>query len=142
MAIFDSKKKHYLTFYVNLVDPVEIDTTVNPKPVGFPSGSTTTIAALRAAFPQGMNTAPLLAAALLKAPFRGYSDPENAPATWAPWNSFGDEGGPYPLNSSKFERRTGGFLGIGGTTVTYYWMGEFLEAPVDGDQDGELVDGE
>jgi hypothetical protein len=38
MAIFDSKKKHFLTFHCHLADPVEIDTTVSPKPVGFPSG--------------------------------------------------------------------------------------------------------
>lgn len=135
MAIFDSTKKHFLTFYCQLKDPVAIDTSVSPVPTGFPSGAETTVAALQAAFPHGMNTAPALAAELLNAPFRGYSDPGIAPSVWAPWSSYGDDGGPYPLTSSKFQRHTGGFLGIGGTTVTYYWMGEFILAPVDGDSD-------
>ncbi len=132
MAIFDSNKKQFLTFYANLKDPVALDHSAGIEPVGFPSGATTTVKELQTAFPTGMNTAPLLAASLLKAPFRGYSNPGITPSIWAPWSSFGNDSGPYPLNTSKFQRHTGGFLGIGGTTVTYYWMGEFILAPLDG----------
>lgn len=140
MAIFDANKKMFLTYYCQLEDPVEIDPAVVPIPVGLPSGTNTTIAALQAAFPNGMNYAPLGAAALFKAPFRGYSEPAETPSVWAPWSSFGNEAGPYPLNTSSFQRHTGGFLGIGGTTVKYYWMGEFILGPADGTSTNPVTD--
>jgi hypothetical protein len=128
MAIFDSNKVHYLSFYVHLTDKAKVD-------------SETAFYAAAG----GANLAPLFAADQLQAPFRGYTEPdaESAPFTWTPWSGYGTEGGPYPLDVKTFSRTTGGFLGIGGTTVKYYWMGSFVLA-ADGDTgagDGPTVGG-
>lgn len=150
MAIFDSEKKHYLTAYAHLVNPVQIEqlpgvtvpigfggsVTIPLTPTGFPPGTETTVEALKAAFPQGMWAPPVnYGERLLQAPFEGYGDPEeDAPYIWTPWSNQGDQNGPYPLDQYKFKRHTGGFLGIGGTTVTYYWLIDFVLATADGEE--------
>lgn len=152
MAIFDATKSMYLTAYAHLVEPVQLtqlpgtqdaQTFGNPyplTPVGFPSGSEATVAELKAAFPRGMWAGPEQAAALLNADFVGNIDPkEGAPYIVTPWNASGDANGPYPTNVAKFTRHTGGFLGIGGTTVKYFWMIDFVVATADG-EDGPTDD--
>lgn len=108
-------KTQFLTYNIVLTDPDEV-------------------ARLQALYPSGVNRAPYNAgppaggaAIEFNAPFRGYAQPalDTAPYTWTPWSGVTSSAGPYPINVAKFTRKTGGFLGIGGTTVTYYWIGQF-----------------
>jgi hypothetical protein len=122
MAIFDEHKVMYLTFYIELKDRDRV-------------------AELQAEYPEGVNRAiynpsvdgsgiPGGAAVEFDAPFRGYVDPgagfENC--CWTPW-AADDEGDVFPINVATFRRHTGGHCGIGGTTVRYYWIGEFVLRP-------------
>jgi hypothetical protein len=118
MAIFDANKTMYLAFHVVLTDAAAV-------------------AAHQATYPDGVERAPYDpgpppggAAVEFQAPFRGYTAPaaSEAPFTWTEWSGVGEQGGPYPLNVATFRRRTGGFFGIGGTTVTYKWLGDFMLA--------------
>lgn len=46
-----------------------------------------------------------------------------APYTWSPeWTSANN----YDCTVASFERKTGGFWGMGGTTTRYYWLGQFV----------------
>lgn len=132
MAIFDANKTVNLTFYIHLTDPV-------------------VVAAKQAMYPEGVRRAPYNpgppeggASIEFGAPWRGYTEPAAglAPFSWSPWSGEGEQDGPYPLNVATFSRHTGGFWGIGGTTIRYYWAGMFVlaaeaSAPVPGE--GETV---
>jgi hypothetical protein len=124
MAIFDSNKKMYLTFYVALTDP----DLVAQYQAQYPSTAPLNLA------PYDPGPPAAGAAVQFAAPWRGYQQPAggSAPFTWSPWSGEGEQDGPYPLNVPSFQRHTGGFLGMGGTTVTYYWIGEFVLAADDG----------
>ena len=142
MAIFDSTKKMYLSFNVVLTDAAQVaalNAANTPPPSPIPGRPTR---------PAGVNAAPLAAAVTYAAPFRGFEAPAAglAPFTWTPWSGQAEEDGPFPLNVANFERHTGGFWGIGGETVKYYWMGKFvLAADAAGDpsvppgEQGELM---
>lgn len=111
----------YLTFYIVLTDPEKVKSYQALWPLGVP----------RAPYnPHDSQTGqPGGAAIEFQAPFRGYTDPNTgAPYTWTPWSGVGTQGGPYPLDVATFQRHTGGFLGIGGTTTRYYWIGQFVLA--------------
>src|SRR5262245_42366778 len=114
-------KTEWLTFYIVLTDPKLVAQYQAQYPYGV----------WRAPFNPG--PPPSGAAIEFNAPFRGYTQPNSgAPYTWTPWSGAGSQGGPYPLNVKTFQRKTGGFLGIGGTTTTYNWLGQFvLESTVD-----------
>lgn len=123
MAIFDANRTRYLTYYIVLTDPAQVT-------------------AYQAQYPTGVNRAPYNpgppaggAAIEFSAPFRGYTEPASgaAPYIWTPWSGVGEQDGPFPLNVARFSRHSGGFLGIGGTTITYYWIGQFVLA---GNPDG------
>ena len=124
MAIFDSTKKMYLSFNVVLTDAAQVATlnAANTPPASPIPGRPTR--------PAGVNAAPLAAAVTYAAPFRGFEAPAAglAPFTWTPWSGQAEEDGPFPLDVATFERHSGGFWGIGGTTVRYYWMGRFVLA--------------
>lgn len=132
MAIFDSNKKRYLTFYIVLDDAAE----VAALQAQYPNGINCAIREpVTAEFPFGISRQPnggVSAEVFYGAPFRGYTDPAGAaPYIWTPWYSANpaDPGSkPFPLNDRRFSRHSGGFLGIGGTTITYYWIGQFMLA--------------
>jgi hypothetical protein len=113
VAIFDSKKTTYLTFYIVLTDPAEV-------------------AALTAQYPDGVNRAPEAAGVEFGAPWQGYDVPViSPPFSYTVWRGD-DADRPFPTDVATFQRHTGGFFGIGGTTIRYYWMGKFmLQAPHD-----------
>jgi hypothetical protein len=125
MAIFDSNKVRYLTYYIVLTDPDAVK-------------------ALQVANPNGLNQAigDATGGAVLaySAPFRGYTDPmTGAPYIWTPNYSSAPTDKPYPIDVARFTRHTGGFLGIGGTTVTYYWIGQFVLATAPSTEVGGVV---
>jgi hypothetical protein len=124
MAIFDSNKRMYLTFYVGLTDP----DLVAQYQAQYPETAPLNVAPYSPGPPAGG------AAVQFAAPWRGYQQPaaSQAPFSWTPWSGEGEQDGPYPLNVASFSRHTGGFLGMGGTTVKYYWIGQFVLA-ADGD---------
>ena len=108
MAIFDSKKTTYLTFYIVLSDAALVDQYTQ-------------------LYPDGVNRAPLGAADEFAAPWEGYDEPlADPPFSYTTWRSDDTSDAPFPLDVSTFQRHTGGFFGIGGTTIRYYWMGKFL----------------
>ncbi len=110
MSILASKKVQYLTFYIHLTDPALVEQ-------------------YQAQYPNGVNRGPLPAADEFGAPWRGYQEPaaSQAPFSWTPWYGDGSDG-PFPIDRAVFTRHTGGFLGIGGTDVKFYWMGMFVLA--------------
>lgn len=122
MAIFDSESVRYLTYYIVLTDAAAV-------------------AAYQAQYPTGVNRAltPNAADVEFSAPFRGFADPKDAGNyLWTPW--YGDnDPRPFPLDVARFTRRSGGFWGIGGTTITYYWIGQFvLGVPVQPTSGGDV----
>lgn len=130
----------YLKFYIVLTDPALVkeyqERTWHTGTIGgrLPPGLVNR-AIYNAGPPEGG------AAIEFGAPFRGYEElaAGAAPYIWTPWSGEGEEDGPFPINVATFERKTGGFWGIGGTTTRYYWMGEFVLAP---DADAAGDDGE
>lgn len=112
----------YITYYIVLTDPDQVK-------------------ALQDQFPYGYQFAPYNpgppaggAAVAFSAPWAGsqpgtsltdYHGP--APYTWSPsWTASND----YDQSVATFERHSGGFWGIGGDTVRFYWVGQFtLAAP-------------
>jgi hypothetical protein len=138
MAIFDAKKSVFLTYYIVLTDPARVKEY--QERVWTPSPSV----------PVGVIWERILGGADVQfsAPFRGYTAPadDGAPFIWTPWSGNGETGGPYPLNVRQFERHSGGFLGIGGTTKKFYWMGNFVLAAAKPDpstgEGGPTLDGE
>ncbi len=115
MAIFDSTKKQYLTFYICLTNA----DAVKQYQAQYPTGVNRAI--YNAGPPEGG------ASIEFAAPFRGYTQPaaDQAPFTWTPWRDAGGTGKVFPIDVATFTRHTGGIFGVGGTTVRYYWMGEF-----------------
>ena len=116
MAIFDTNKVVNLTFYLVLNDPAEV-------------------ARLNALYPEGVNRAPYNAAGPsgasieFGAPWKGLAASAaafEAPFSYTDWPSSDDK--PFPTNVATFQRHTGGVFGIGGTTVRYYWIGQFVYA--------------
>jgi hypothetical protein len=117
----------FLTYYIVLTDPARV-------------------AALQAQFPYGYQFAPFNpsdsvthlpggAAVAFSAPWAGSfpgTDPNHvasgtyfgpAPYTYSPeWISANN----YDCTVASFTRHTGGFWGMGGTTTTYYWLGQFV----------------
>jgi len=131
MAIFDSTKRQILTYYIHLTDR-------------------DLVAQYQERWPDGINFAPTRAAApsffgstgaaeYFDAPWRGYTEPAagEAPFTWTP-NGKDDQDRPFPLYAANFSRTTGGFWGIGGSTVEWSWMGKFILAQ-DGAADEDLT---
>lgn len=127
-------KNQFLTFYIVLTDPDAV-TALQATPAYLAAG--------------GINRAPYNpgppaggAAIEFAAPFKGYSQltPSSAPYIWTPWSGLGSQGGPYPLNVATFTRKTGGFLGIGGTTTHYYWIGIAVYAGTADDPPGGTGD--
>lgn len=101
----------FLTYYIVLTDPA-------------------LVAQYQAQFPYGYQFAPYNpmdasthqpggAAIAFAAPWTGGSPGAAAPYTWTP------EAGNYDNTVATFERTSGGFWGMGGTTVRYYWVGQF-----------------
>lgn len=127
MAIFDSTRVQNLTFYIVLDDASEVERLNN-------------------LYPEGVNRAPYNpgppeagASIEFGAPWQGvlagtYS--ADAPFSYTDWVSSTSK--PFPTNVATFQRHTGGFLGIGGTTTRYYWIGKFVyQAPLEtGGSDG------
>lgn len=118
-------KIQYLTYYIHLTDA-------------------DAVTAYQALYPSGVNRAPYHATAPeggaaieFSAPWRGYSEPAagTAPFTWSPFSNYGPADNPFPINVATFTRHTGGFFGIGGTTTTYYWMGQFVYVATPGVSD-------
>jgi hypothetical protein len=113
MAIFDSHTVRYLTYYIVLRDAAQV-------------------AALQAQFPQGYQFAPYNpalpggAAVAFNGSWSGTTDAPIAPFVnyvWSPeWTSTNN----YPQDVATFTRHSGGAWGIGGDTVTYYWVGRFV----------------
>lgn len=113
-------RTQYLTFYIHLTDPAEV-------------------ARLQAQYPSGVIRAPYNpsvdgtgvpggAAIEFGAPWRGYNQTGAvAPFSWSPWHHSG--GHVFPTNVATFERKSGGFFGIGRTTTRYYWVGQFVYTP-------------
>ena len=129
MAILSATKKMFLTYYIVLTDAAEV-------------------ARLQGLYPDGVNRAPYNvgppaggAAIEFSAPFKGYVEPKAslAPFIWTPWRFDASGGKPFPIDVATFTRHTGGFWGIGGTTVHYYWIGEFKLA---GDTTTDATEGE
>jgi hypothetical protein len=111
-------KTQYLTFYIVLTDAEAV-------------------AANQVLYPAGVNRAPYDAgppaggaAIEFSAPFRGNVEPAagEAPFIWTPWREDDTSDKPFPIDVATFTRHTGGFLGIGGTTIKYYWIGQFVYA--------------
>lgn len=112
----------FLTYYIVLTDADQV-------------------AAYQAQYPHGVLRAPYNAAinggaaVEFAAPWTnwrvlpGGPPPPEAPYTWSPWSSSSAAGDhPFPIDVATFTRHSGGFWGIGGTTVHYYWIGEFIYA--------------
>lgn len=136
MAIFDTKKTVFLTYYIVLTDPEKVREYQSRQWV--PSPNVPPGVVNRAIY----NPGPPEGGAAIEfgAPWRGYRQPalSEAPYTWTPWETGVDPySGPYPIHVATFERRRGGFLGIGGETIRYYWMGQFELAPA---ADGSVPD--
>lgn len=117
MAIFDSNKVQNLTFYIVLNDAERV-------------------AELNAQFPRGINAAPYNpgppeqgVSIEYEAPWMGLAAPgaHLPPYSYTDWPSSPSK--PFPTNVATFQRHTGGFLGIGGTTTRYYWIGKFQYMP-------------
>ncbi len=108
MSIFSSKQTTYLTFYIVLSDAALVDQYTTQ-------------------YPDGVNRAPLAAAEEFAAPWEGYDEPlADPPFSYTTWRSDDTSDAPFPLDVATFQRHTGGFFGIGGTTIRYYWMGKFV----------------
>jgi hypothetical protein len=112
----------YLPFYIVLTDPDQV-AAIQSTPAYLAAG--------------GINRAPYDpgppaggAAIEFSAPFKGFQQltADAAPYIWTPFSGAGSQGGPYPLDVATFQRHTGGFLGIGGTTTRYYWLGQVVYA--------------
>jgi hypothetical protein len=111
----------YLTYYIVLDDAARVT-------------------ALQAQYPNGVNRAiqhmsggVVDGGAVVEfgAPFKGYDELalDAAPYIWTPWRADGSaDNKPFPLDVATFSRHSGGFFGIGGTTVQYYWIGRFVYA--------------
>lgn len=109
----------FLTYYIVLTDP-------------------DLLKQLQVQFPDGYQYAPATGAAVaFSAPWAGSfpgTDPNHvasgtyfgpAPYTYAPeWISLNN----YDATVATFQRHSGGFWGMGGTTVRYYWVGQFVLA--------------
>lgn len=108
MSIFSSKQTTYLTFYIVLTDAALVDQYTQ-------------------LYPEGVNRAPLGAAEEFAAPWEGYDEPlADPPFSYTTWRRDDTSDAPFPLDVATFQRHTGGFFGIGGTTIRYYWMGKFV----------------
>lgn len=103
----------FLTYYIVLTDPDLVKQYQAQFPFGYQFAP--------------YNPNPIGGAAIaFQAPWSGSSPGAAAPYTWSPvWTAQNN----YPQNVATFQRRTGGFWGIGGDTVTYYWIGQFELAP-------------
>jgi hypothetical protein len=103
----------YITYYIVLRDPVQV-------------------AALQAQFPFGYQFAPYNpalpggAAIAFNASWSGTTDAPIAPFVNYVWSPEWTAANAYPQDVATFTRHTGGVWGIGGTTVTYYWVGRFV----------------
>lgn len=125
MAIFDSHTVRYLTYYIVLGGGL------NGGPGGG-LGDAAQVAALNALYPSGYQFAPFNpvgpggAAVAFNGSWSGTTDAPIAPFVnyvWSPeWTSTNN----YPQDVATFTRHSGGAWGIGGTTVTYYWVGRFV----------------
>lgn len=114
-------KTEYLTFYIVLNDPELVKHYQALYPVGVN----------RAPYNPNVNGTGVAGGAAVEfgAPFHGYTDYGlTAPYSWTPWSGYGTQGGPYPLDVATFQRKTGGFFGLFGTTTRYYWVGQFVLA--------------
>src|SRR5216110_2545182 len=109
-------KTEWLTFYIVLTDAA----LVKQYQAQYPEGVN------RAIYNPANNGG---ASIEFGAPFRGYTQPNTgAPYSWTPHSGLGTQGGPYPLDVATFQRTSGGFWGIGGTTTRYLWLGQFVLA--------------
>lgn len=108
-------KTQYLTFFIVLPDEAAVR-------------------AYQALYPVGVNRAPYDAATAggasieFGAPWVGATAPPGpAPYSWSAFAALGIYSDvPFPINVATFTRHTGGFLGIGGTTTRFYWIGQFV----------------
>jgi hypothetical protein len=133
-------KTQYLTYHIHLTDP-------------------DLVAQLQAQYPEGVNRAPYdpddptgpngeggaavefaMAAGVYPPRLSLFGVdplPHTANFLSSPWFVAA---GNFPRDAATFQRKSGGFLGIGGTTIRYYWMGQFvLAAPETPTVDGEAV---
>jgi hypothetical protein len=99
------------------------------------------VAELQATYPNGINQAianpvppstPTAGAVVaFNAPFVGYNEAAAAAVIgdhiWTPYyGSAQTSGKPFPIDVATFVVHTGGFWGIGGTSVRHYWIGNFV----------------
>jgi hypothetical protein len=117
VAIFDANRVQNLTFYIVLDDAERV-------------------AELNAQYPDGVNLPPYVpgppeggASIDYDAPWIGLASPgaHLPPYSYTDWPSSPSK--PFPTDVHTFSRHTGGFLGIGGTTVRYYWIAKFVYMP-------------
>lgn len=108
-------KTQYLTYFIVLPDEALVKS-------------------YQAQYPVGVNRAPYDAATAggaaieFGAPWKGASAPPGpAPYSWSAFAALGVYSDiAFPINVATFTRKTGGFLGIGGTTTRFYWIGQFV----------------
>jgi hypothetical protein len=118
-------KVQFLTYYICLNDPDLVAQYQNTQWIpAVTVPGTIPLGVVNRAISPGANEE-------FDAPFFGYTDTHTPGANyiWTPWSGIGEEDGPFPLNVATFQRKTGGFWIFGGTTVRYYWMGQFVYVP-------------
>lgn len=126
MAIFDSHAVRYLTYYIVLRDAQRVTD-------------------LQAEFPDGYQFAPYNpvlpggAAIAFNGSWSGTTDAPIPPFDNYIWSPEWTAANAYPQDVASFTRHSGGFWGIGGTTVTFYWVGRFVYKPADTPTVGGVV---
>lgn len=112
-----SHTNRYLNYYIVLTDPDLVKKYQEQFPYGYQFAPYN---------PHDNSTGqPGGAAIAFQAPWTGSYPGFTAPYTWSPsWTSQNN----YDQTVASFTRKTGGFWGIGGDEVTYYWVGQFVLA--------------
>lgn len=118
-----AKTNQFLTYYIVLSDPNLVKQYQAQFPLGYQFAPYN---------PHDSSTGqPGGAAVAFSAPWSGSTPPPNSNFsayvaggnyTYSPvWTALND----YDQSVASFTRHSGGFWGIGGDTVTYYWVGQF-----------------
>lgn len=119
-----STRNIFLPYYIVLTDPARVKALQAQYPIGVNRAI---------ANPQPPATATGGAVIEFNAPFVGYNEAVALATTgdhiWTPYYKDGSAGGkPFPIDVAAFNRHSGGFLGLGGTTLHYMWIGAFVYA--------------
>jgi hypothetical protein len=102
----------FITYYIQLTDPNLVKQYQAQFPYGYQFAPYNPLDA-STHLPGG-------AAVAFQAPWNGSTPvPAGANGTWSP------DAGNYDTTVATFTRKSGGFWGMGGTTVRYYWLGQF-----------------